>query len=116
VTRSQLLRGGAALCAAVALGGCSWTASLKARETTVYFVDGATPAQQAAARSACSGLPHTTPEPIATDALSRRAHTEIRFRVDDANDNELAALYACLQKQPGYRAVATEEINAGNGG
>ena len=111
---SALLRKGAAAAVALALAGCSFTSSLKSREATVYFVDGATADQQAAARAACTGLPHTTPEPIATDALSHRAHTEIRFRVDDANDNELATLYSCLQKQPGVRTVLTPDTVGGN--
>jgi len=109
------LRAAAGACTALLVAGCSFTSSLKSREATVYFVDGATADQQAAARAACTGLPHTTPEPIATDALSHRAHTEIRFRVDDADDNQLAALFSCLQKQPGVRTVLAPDTVGGNG-
>ncbi len=114
MNRPRLLCATVTALAALAVTGCSFTSSLKSREATVYFVDGATPEQQSAARAACAGLPHTTPEPIATDALSRRAHTEIRFRVDDANDSELAALIRCLQSQPGYRTVLAPDSVGGN--
>ena len=113
--RSRLLGVVAAGTGVFLLAGCAWSASLKTREATVYFVDGATEAQKAAARAACTGLTHATPEPIATDALSTRAHTEIRFRVDDANDNELATLFGCLQKQPAVRTVlAPDTVGANN--
>ena len=106
----------AAACAATALAGCSWSASLKAREATVYFQNGVSAEQRSAARAACLNVPHTSPEPIATDAVSVRAHTDIRFRVDDANDNELAQLYKCLEVQPGYRTVEMRELGISNNG
>ena len=104
------------VCAGLSLSSCSWTSSLKARETVVHFTRDTTPAQRAAARAACLDLPRTRPEPIASDALSIRAHTDIRFRVDDANDHEIAQLYACLQKQPGYLTAETIPLSDSNNG
>jgi hypothetical protein len=99
-----------------AVGGCSWSGSLQAREATVHFDRTSTPEQRAAARAACLDLPNATPEPIATDALSVRAQTEIRYRVDHADDHDLAVLYSCLEKQPGVLTVETLELSGGNNG
>ena len=82
----------------------------------MYFQNGVTADQRAAARAACLTVPHATAEPVATDAVSVRAHTDIRFRVDDANDNELAQLYKCLEVQPGYRTVEMRELGISNNG
>lgn len=76
------------------------------REVVVHFAPDATPAQHVAARTACSNLPHTSPEPMPTGRLrlSQRL-TDVRFEVGDANDRELLDLYNCLQKQPGVVGV-----------
>ena len=102
--------------AVLALSGCSWTSSLKAREAVAHFTPDTLPAQRAAARAACLDLPRTRPEPIATDALSVRAHTDIRFRVDDADDHDIAQLYACLQRQPGFLTAETIPLSDSNNG
>jgi hypothetical protein len=105
-----------ALLTAAFLGGCSWSASLQAREATVHFDRSSSLAERTAARAACLDLPHATPEPVATDALSTRAQTEIRYRVDHADDHDLAVLYSCLEKQPGVLTVETLEVSGGNNG
>jgi hypothetical protein len=96
--------------------GCAWAASLKARETTVYFDRASTLEQRVAAREACLSFPHITAEPVATDSLSHRAQTEIRYRVDDASDYDLGQLNACLAKQPMFKTIQTVELNGGNNG
>jgi hypothetical protein len=100
----------AGLVVALALGGASGCGqvgeNITKREVVVHFGPDAPRAQHVAARQACAGLPHTSPEPMPTGTLrlSQRV-TDVRFRVDDANDRELLALYNCLQKQPGVVGV-----------
>lgn len=83
----------------VAVTGCNATK----RELTVVFAPGATQAQQATALRACTGAaPHTTPEPMPTPGGRFKA-PGVRFRIDHADDRDLARLEACLQRQPGVR-------------
>lgn len=84
--------------------------ALKARQAVARFEADATDEERVAARNACLTFPHVTPEPVATDSLSVRTKTDIRYRVDDATDNELAQLYACLHKQPKIRTVETRPL------
>lgn len=91
-----------ALTAALLLGGCNATK----RELTVVFDSTATDAQRAAALRACSdATPEATPEPVVTPrpGPGPLRHVDVTFRIDSANDKELAHLEACLQQQPGVR-------------
>jgi hypothetical protein len=95
------------LCAAlvVLLTGCN--ASLNKREIVVHFTASATEAQHAAARTACAtAAPHSSPEPIVHNSYATTRIDDIRFRVDKANDHDLAQLYKCLAKQPGVIGVS----------
>lgn len=91
------------LALAMALGGCNATK----RELTVVFDAGTTDAQRVAALQACTATaPHATPEPVITPtprAAGPLRHVNVTFRIDAANDRDLARLEACLQRQPGVR-------------
>lgn len=94
---------GAAL--VVLLTGCN--ASLSKREIVVHFTSDATEAQHAAARTACANAaPHASPEPIVHNKFASTRIDDIRFRVDKANDHDLAQLYNCLGRQPGVIGVS----------
>jgi hypothetical protein len=76
------------------------------REVVVTFKPGATQAQHDAARTACTGVvARSTPEPRPTSTLPSVRLNDVRFRVDAANDGELAKLYECLRQQPGVLGV-----------
>jgi hypothetical protein len=83
--------------------GCNATR----RELTVVFTPATTTDQRAAALRACTGAaPHTSPEPIPTPTGRRgieRIGSLVRFRIDAADDRDLARLEECLQKQPGVQ-------------
>ena len=83
--------------------GCNATR----RELTVVFTPSATADQRAAALRACTGAaPHTSPEPIPTPTGTRgieRTGSLVRFRIDAANDQNIARLEECLGKQPGVQ-------------
>lgn len=93
----------AAVAAASLLSGCNGTR----RELTVVFTPGTTADQRAAVQRACAGAaPHTSPEPIPTPSGRRgieRSGSLVRFRIDSANDRDIARLEECLQKQPGVQ-------------
>jgi hypothetical protein len=83
--------------------GCNATR----RELTVVFAPGTSNDLRAAALRACTGAaPHTSPEPIPTPTGTRgieRTGSLVRFRIDAANDQDIARLEECLQKQDGVQ-------------
>jgi len=98
------------LCAAilvlpVCLAGCN--ASLSKREAVVHFTSSASEAQHVAAREACAtAAPHVSPEPIVHNKYATTRIDDVRFRIDKADDHDLAQLYNCLAKQPGVIGVS----------
>jgi hypothetical protein len=103
VTSRYALGIGAALI--ILLTGCN--ASLSNREIVVQFSSGATPAQHAAARAACAtATPKASPEPIVHNKYATTRIDDVRFRVDKANDHDLAQLYSCLSHQTGVIGVS----------
>ncbi len=94
---------GAALAAALALAaaGCStFDATFGQREAVVQFRPQTPSAVRLKVRAACSHLPQATPEPLPTDHLAADLSSDVRYRVDNASDGDLARLQKCLQKYP----------------
>jgi len=103
VTSRYALGLGAALI--IVLTGCN--ASLSKREIVVQFEPTASEAQHAAAREACAAAtPKASPEPIVHNKFATTRIDDVRFRVDKANDHDLAQLYNCLSHQPGVLGVS----------
>ena len=95
------------LCTALVLlvSGCN--ASLSKREIVVHFSSSASAADHEAAREACAtATPKASPEPIVHNQYATTHITDVRFRVDKANDHDLAQLYKCLAKQKGVIGVS----------
>jgi hypothetical protein len=88
---------------ALSVTGCNATR----RELSIVFTPAATDAQRLAAWRACTGAaPHTSPEPIPTPSGSRGIERQgplVRFRIDSADDQDIARLEECLGKQPGVQ-------------
>lgn len=92
------------------LAGCGrYGDKLRQRELVVHFEPGATQQQHLAARAACSGVPHTSPEPIGSDTRQSSLLNNVRFRIDNASYRELARLTECLNRQPGVRGIDIPE-------
>lgn len=86
---------------AVLATGCN-SSSLSKQELVVYFAQNAPASDHVAALRACSHVsPATVPEPIETSSLVSNDVGDVRFRIDHANDREVALLTECLNKQPG---------------
>jgi hypothetical protein len=87
--------------ALVVLSGCN-TSSLTKREVVVYFQQNAPQSEHVAALHACA---HVTPaavaEPIGKSDLLSNSVGDVRFRIDHADDKQIAQLTECLNKQPG---------------
>lgn len=104
-----------AVCASVAgllaaASGCN-AASLSKVELVVYFTQNAPLADHTAALKACAHVtPETVPEPIVKSRFVSDGVGDVRFRIDHANDKEIAELTECLNKQPGVAGVNTPDL------
>jgi hypothetical protein len=110
VSVRRLVVGAAAALALTAAAGCN-TSALTKTELVVYFWPSAPLSDHAAALKACSHVsPETVPEPIVKSRLASDAVGDVRFRIDHANDHDLALLTECLNKQPGVQGVDTPDL------
>jgi hypothetical protein len=92
------------------LTGCN-SSSLSKLELVVYFSQNAPQSEHVAALKACGHVtPETVPEPLATGTLPSDSVGDVRFRIDHANDREVALLTECLNKQPGVVGVDTPDL------
>ncbi len=96
-----------ALVALAALAGCQQTANLAQAEVIVEFQPQATQADHARVWNACHGIPEVSPEPLVTDSkYMSTLQNNVRYRVDNATNQQLQQLYDCLRKDAsvaGYR-------------
>ena len=93
------------LAAAALLTSCRTTVTFN-REVVVVFKPGSTAADRDRVRAECADAsPHASPEPQGPGTLKSSRLNDVRFRVDKADDTELARLYACLTKDPSVRGV-----------
>jgi len=98
----------AVLALALAVAGCaSFDATFGQREAVVQFQPQTTNAVRLKVRAACAHLPHATPEPLPTGQPATDLSYDVRYRVDNASDGDLARLQQCLQR---FRSVAGIEL------
>ena len=91
------------------LTSCRTTVTFN-REVVVVFKPGSTAADRDRVRALCTDVtPHASPEPQGPGTLKSSRLNDVRFRVDKADDSELAKLYACLTKDPAVRGVRLPE-------
>jgi len=91
-----------ALAVVAAATGCKGTQ----REVIVFFAADAPQSQHEDALRACTGAaPHTSPEPIAAGTHRVAPTSDVRFRIDKADDHDIAQLEKCLTAQPGVIGV-----------
>ncbi len=106
----RVLVGVVTAAALLAVAGCN-SSSLTKQELVVYFNDNATEAQHVAALHACAhAAPAASPEPITTSKLPADQVGNVRFRVDHANDKDIALLTECLTKQPGVKGFDVPDL------
>jgi hypothetical protein len=91
----------AALALALAAGGCSsFDAAFGKQEAVVQFQPQTPNSVRLKVRAACSHVPQATPEPLPTDHVASDMLYDVRYRVDNASDGDLAKLQQCLQRFP----------------
>ncbi len=100
-----MLRAAVAGALAVALGagvaGCAqFDAALGQREAVVQFRSATPDSVRLKVRTACSGLPAVTTEPLPTDGKASDELYDVRYRIDKASDAEVARLQQCLARFP----------------
>lgn len=96
--------------AIVGVSGCN-TSALTKQEVVVYFTANATEAEHVAALHACAhSAPDVTAEPIINSTLPANEVGNVRFRVDHADDKDIALLTECLHKQPGVEGYDIPDL------
>ena len=92
------------------VSGCNSSAFTKV-ELVVYFAPNAPIADHAAALKACAhASPEAIPEPIVKSTLVSDSVGDVRFRIDHADDKQIALLTECLNKQPGVQGVDIPDL------
>jgi hypothetical protein len=100
-------RAGLAVAIAVAAAGMLDACNATKRELVVHFSSSATPAQHRTARDACAhAAPHVTAEPMVTSSFASAQANDVRFRIDEASDADIAKLENCLHNQVGVLGVS----------
>ena len=94
----------------LAIAGCN-TSALTKRELVVYFRADATNAQRLAALHACGDVsPEASPEPFSTSGPVSNQVGSVRFRIDHADDKDIATVENCLDRQPGVTGVDQPDL------
>jgi len=92
------------------IAGCAgFDKAFGQREAIVTFQQGTSQAARIAVRAACSHVPHAIPEPVPTDNKLSDYLNDVRYRIDNASDADLAQLENCLSKFPSVRGVETPQ-------
>jgi hypothetical protein len=97
---------GAALAVALASTGCAaFNATFGQREAVVQFRPQTPNSVRLKVRAACSHVPQATPEPLPTGHLAAADIYNVRYRVSNASDGDIARLQQCLQKFPSVAGI-----------
>jgi len=109
----QVRRAGVCLAAAATvalISGCN-TSSLTKREVVVYFDDGASQSDHVNTLNACAHVaPDVHAEPISKSTLPANEVGNVRFRIDHADDKDIALLTECLDNQPGVKGFDIPDL------
>jgi hypothetical protein len=96
--------------ATLPLSGCAkFDAAMSQQEAVVTFTDGTTQATMLKVRDACGNVPGATPEAIPTSINGTSGTYDIRFRVDQASDADIARLSKCLSQFKSVQGINLEQ-------
>ena len=96
--------------AALMLSGCAkFDAAMSQQDAVVTFSDGTTQATMLKVRDACGKVPGATPEAIPTSINGTSGTYDVRFRVDQASDADIARLSKCLSQFKSVQGVNIEQ-------
>ncbi len=96
--------------AALMLSGCAkFDAAMSQQEAVVTFSHGTTQATMLKVRDACGKVPGATPEAIPTSINGTSGTYDVRFRVDQASDADIARLSKCLSQFKSVQGINLEQ-------
>jgi hypothetical protein len=96
--------------AAGSAAGCAkFNSSLGKQEAVVAFRPGTSQDAMMKVRSACSGLAGATPEAVPTGSNVTTGQYDVRFRIDQASDADIARLTKCLSDFRSVQGVNLEQ-------
>jgi hypothetical protein len=96
--------------AALAASGCAkFDAAMSQQEAVVTFVSGTSQATMLSVRAACAKVPGASPEAIPKDVNATNGVYDVRYRVDQASDADIARLSKCLSQFRSVRGVNLEQ-------
>lgn len=78
---------------------------LAQREIVVMFKDGTPRAERAHVRADCAAPPAVVAEPMGPGDRKHARLNDVRYRVDDASDGQIASASGCLNKHPSVVGV-----------
>jgi hypothetical protein len=107
VSRVLALGAAAVLVGAFASGCSGFNKAFGQREAIVIFREGTAKSVRLDVRSACSHVPRVVPEPLPTDRKLSDYLNNVRYRIDNATDAQLAQLENCLNR---FRSVKGVEL------
>ncbi len=97
------------LACGVTAGCAGFNKAFGQREAIVIFQLGTPRSERLAVRDACSHVPKARPEPLPTDKKLSDYLNDVRYRIDNASDADLARLENCLNKFRSVRGVETPQ-------
>ncbi len=93
-----------------ALAGCAkFNAALGQQELVVTFHPATSQQAMMTARDACAHLPGATPEPVPTSLNATEGTYDVRYRISQATDAQIAKLEQCLSRFPSVAGVNVEQ-------
>ena len=96
--------------AALALSGCAkFDAAMSQQEAVVTFADGTSQATMLKVRDACAKVPGATAETIPPSINGTTGTYDVRYRVDQASDADIARLSQCLSQFKSVQGIDLEQ-------
>ena len=96
--------------ATLPLSGCAkFDAAMSQQEAVVTFTAGTTQATMLKVRDACGKVAGATPEAIPTSINGTSGTYDVRFRVDQASDADIARLSKCLSQFKSVQGINLEQ-------
>jgi hypothetical protein len=96
--------------ASLLLSGCAkFDAAMGQQEAVVSFAGGTAQATMLKVRAACSKVPDATPEAIPPSLNATDGTYDVRYRVDNASDADIALLSKCLSQFKSVRGIDIEQ-------
>lgn len=87
--------------------------ALGQRFVVVHFESSVTKAERAKVQRACADPPVVRTVPLAESGPGRAGSSEARYRVDDADEGDIAVLSKCLREHDGVLGIDLSDLTTG---